>query len=102
VPERPEREGLVERAAGHEPAGALPALHQPLLAQQVQRAADGHPARAVPLPEHRLALEGAGVAEVAEGDALADVVGDGPEPGTCHKFVRYKRDWSRSTGERRD
>ena len=86
----PERQRLVERAAGDEPARALPALDQPLLAQQLQRAADGDPARAVPPPEHRLALEGAGLAEVAEGDALAHVVGDGPEPGTCHELVNYK------------
>ena len=61
VPERAERQRLVEGRAGHEPARALRRLStSPCVAQHLQRPAHGHPARAVPRAEHRLALQGAG------------------------------------------
>ena len=88
--EGPERQPLVERATGCEPAGPLAALDQSLLAQHLQRPADGHAANLVSSTQCRLAVEAAVVAKLAEGDPLLQVVGDLPESRMCHQLVYYK------------
>ena len=87
MPESAEREPLMEGGAADEPAGALPAVHQTVAAEQLQRLPHRHPARPVPLAERGFAVQCAGTADVAHGDPLAEVVGDVPVAGTCHRFV---------------
>ena len=70
MPEGAQGQPLVEGAAGREPARPLAALDQPLVAQRVQGPADGHPAHGIPRTQGRLAVQGALVAELAEGNPL--------------------------------
>ena len=84
VPERADGEPLVEGRPGDEPPGAVPRVDQALVTEHLERPSHGRTGHLVPVAELRLGVERADVAELAERDALAEVVGDGGEPRTCH------------------
>ena len=84
VPERADGQPLVERRPGHEPAGPVAGLDQPLVPQHLEGAPNGRARHRIPGTELRLGVERADVPELPEGDALPEVVGDGGEPRTCH------------------
>ena len=65
-----------EAQAGDEPAGSVPGLHEPLVAQRLQRAAHGGPGHAVAGAQLGLGLQRPVNADVAQGDPLAQVMGD--------------------------
>ena len=71
-------------APGDEPPGAVPRVDQALVSEHLESASYRRTGDLVAVAELRLGVERADVAELAERDALAEVVGDGGEPGTCH------------------
>ena len=76
VPEGPQGQSLVERGPGDEPPGSVPGLHEPLVAQRLQRAAHGGPGHAVAGAQLGFGLQRPVNADVAQGDPLAQVMGD--------------------------
>ena len=75
---------LVVCRASEEPARPVPRRDQALVAQGLQGAANRRPGHPIAGAELGLGLQGAVRADVAQGDPLAQVVGDGSEPRTCH------------------
>ena len=90
MPERPERQPLVERAAGDEPARAMPGLDQSLITEQLERPTYGRPGHRVPAAQLGLAVDRPVLADLAKRDALAQVVRDPSERRTCHEVVSYE------------
>jgi hypothetical protein len=84
VPEGAQGEPLVVCRASEEPARPVPRRDQALVAQGLQGAANRRPGHPIAGAELGLGLQGAVRADVAQGDPLAQVVGDGSEPRTCH------------------
>src|SRR5690606_22305643 len=78
----PER--LAQRVGGDEPAEALPGVDQPLVAQQLERLADGHPADAVRCRQLALAGQERAGRQLPPVDAAPQLLRDGAVADLTH------------------
>ena len=76
VPEGPQGQSLVERGPGDEPSGPVAGANEPLIAQRLQGAAHGRPRDAIARAQLGFGLQRPVNADVAQGDPLAQVMGD--------------------------